>query len=104
MRWRSMSGVSLRTRTACPPAQPPTCHPSSRLMAAIYHLLGPTLAAGFVVWQIANAFYGVMYGMLPWLAGRLGLRREAGAVGGLAGALIPHCQVLSRRSPRSRSA
>jgi hypothetical protein len=58
-------------------------------MAATYHLLGTTLAAGYVVWLIAMAFYGVMYGMLPWLAGQLGLRRNAGLVAGLAGACIP---------------
>jgi hypothetical protein len=65
-----------------PPFQP-------ALMAGVYSLVGPTRTAGYVVWLIALACYGVMYGMLPWLAGRLGLRREAGLVGGLVGALIP---------------
>ena len=67
-----------------PTAHMPPFQPA--LMAAIYRLLGPTLAAGYLVWLIAIACYGVMYGMLPWLAGRLGLRQEAGIVGGLAGA------------------
>lgn len=71
-----------------PTAHMPPFQPA--LMAAIYLVVGPTLLAGYAVWQIANAFYGVMYGMLPWLAGRLGLRREAGVIGGLTGALIPH--------------
>jgi len=70
-----------------PTAHMPPFQPA--LMAAIYHLLGPTLTAGYVVWQIANAFYGIMFAMLPWLGGRLGLGREPGVVGGLAGALIP---------------
>jgi hypothetical protein len=65
-----------------PPFQP-------ALMAAIYHLLGPTLAAGYLIWLIGIAFYGVMYAMLPWLGERLGLGARAGLVGGLVGALIP---------------
>jgi len=65
-----------------PPFQP-------ALMAAIYHLLGPTLAAGYVLWLLGIAFYGVMYAMLPWLGERLGIGARAGLVGGLVGALIP---------------
>jgi hypothetical protein len=65
-----------------PPFQP-------ALMAGIYHLLGPTLAAGYAVWLLAIAGSGVMYGMLPWLAGRLGLRPAAGLAAGLVGAVIP---------------
>ena len=70
-----------------PTAHMPPFQPA--LMAAIYLLLGPTLAAGYATWLIAVGFYGIMYGMLPWLASRLGLRPEAGFVGGLVGALIP---------------
>jgi hypothetical protein len=48
-----------------PTAHMPPFQPA--LMAAIYHLLGPTLAAGYVLWLLGIAFYGVMYAMLPWL-------------------------------------
>lgn len=70
-----------------PTAHMPPFQPA--LIATVYHLLGPTLAAGYALWAIAIAFYGCMYGMLPWLGDRLGLGRKAGLIGGLAGALIP---------------
>ncbi len=70
-----------------PTAHMPPFQPA--LMAAIYHLLGPTLAAGYVVRVMGIAFYGVMYAMLPWLAQRLGLGLRVGLAGGLVGALLP---------------
>jgi hypothetical protein len=70
-----------------PTAHMPPFQPA--LIAAVYHMLGPTLAAGYVLWLIAIAFYGCMYAMLPWLGDRLGLGPQAGLVGGLVGALIP---------------
>src|SRR5512139_3029524 len=70
-----------------PTAHMPPFQPA--LMAAVYHLLGPTLAAGYLLWVISIGFYGVMYAMLPWLGERLGLGARAGLVGGLVGALIP---------------
>ncbi len=70
-----------------PTAHMPPFQPA--LIAAVYHLLGPTLAAGYVLWLIAIAFYACMYAMLPWLGDRLGLGWRAGIVGGLVGALIP---------------
>jgi hypothetical protein len=65
----------------------PPFHPA--LLAAIYVLLGPTLAAGYVIWIVLIAGYGVMYGMLPWLGERLGLGLRPGLVAGLVGALLP---------------
>jgi hypothetical protein len=59
------------------------------LLATLYALLGPTLLAGYVSSGLFIAGSGVMYGMLPWLAARLGLPRNAGLIGGMAGALVP---------------
>jgi len=70
-----------------PTAHMPPFHPF--MMAVIFHLLGPTLAAGYAIWIVGDMFYAVMYAMLPWLGDRLGLGRMAGMVGGLAGAVFP---------------
>ena len=70
-----------------PTAHMPPFHPA--LVAAIYHLLGPTLAAGYVLWLFLIACHGVMWGMLPWLGGRLGLSPRAGLLAGVVGALVP---------------
>lgn len=70
-----------------PTAHVPPFHPA--LIAAIYRLLGPTLAAGYVTWLFSIAFSGVMFGMLPWLGGRLGLGERAGLLGGFVGAAVP---------------
>ena len=59
------------------------------LMAAIYRLLGPTLAAGYATWLVVIAIYGAMYGMLPWLGASARPRGGAGLAAGLVGALIP---------------
>jgi hypothetical protein len=70
-----------------PTAHMPPFFPA--FMALVYHLFGPTLTAGYVIWWFAALSFGFMYGMTPWLAGRLGLCPEAGVLGGLAGALLP---------------
>jgi hypothetical protein len=70
-----------------PTAHMPPFHPA--LLAAIYHLLGPTLAAGYVTWLVLGACQGAMWAMLPWLAARLGLSRGAGLLAGACGALVP---------------
>jgi hypothetical protein len=54
-----------------------------------YRLFGLTLTAGYIAWLINFAFYAALWGMLPWLAGRLGLGGPAGVIAGLVGALIP---------------
>lgn len=70
-----------------PTAHVPPFHPA--LLAGIYHLLGPTFAAGYVTWLVLIAFHGAMWGMLPCLAARLGLSSRAGLLAGVSGALLP---------------
>ncbi len=70
-----------------PTAHMPPFHPA--LLAGIYHLLGPTLAAGYASWLVLIASHGAMWGMLPWLAARLGLSPGAGLLAGVTGALLP---------------
>lgn len=70
-----------------PTAHVPPAFPAA--MAGIYGLLGTTLAAGYATWALAIAGYGAMFGMLPWLGGRLGLGERAGLAAGLAGAVVP---------------
>jgi hypothetical protein len=69
-----------------------TAHPlpiHTGLQALLYLLFGVTPAAAY-----ARCFLGIVsaaaaFAMLPWLAGRLGLGRRAGVVGGLAAAAVP---------------
>jgi 4-amino-4-deoxy-L-arabinose transferase-like glycosyltransferase len=58
------------------------------ILALIWRLFGLGLAGGYAGWLFRIATYCAMYAMLPWLAGRLGVGRQAGLIAGIAGALI----------------
>jgi hypothetical protein len=58
------------------------------ILAAIWRLFGMGLAAGYAAWIFRIGCYAAMYAMLPWLAGRLGVGRQAGLMAGLAGAFM----------------
>ncbi len=96
-RWEANAvAVSLATtgRFADPYAVPtgPTAHVPPAfpaLLGLLYTLFGLTMAAGYATWFVQVAASAAMVAMLPWLAHRLGVGREAGIVGGLAGALVP---------------
>lgn len=60
------------------------------IFALVYRLFGLTLTAGYIAWLASMAVYAAMWGMLPWLAGRVGLGGGAGVLAGFAGALLPH--------------
>jgi len=49
-----------------------------------------TSTAGYVVWLIHAAVYASLWGLMPWIAGRLGLEAGAGVLAGTVGAVIPH--------------
>jgi len=59
------------------------------LIAGIWWLLGTTLIGGYAARLITIACYSAMYGMIPWVGGKVGIGRQAGMLAGLAGAVIP---------------
>ena len=59
------------------------------LIAGIWCLFGTTLTGGYAARLITIAGYSAMYGMIPWVGGRVGIGRQAGMLAGLAGAVIP---------------
>ena len=70
-----------------PTAHVPPAFPA--LLALLYTGFGLTMTAGYVAWLLQIAASATMVAMLPWLSHRFGTGREAGVVGGLAGALAP---------------
>lgn len=70
-----------------PTAHVPPVYPG--ILSVIYRVFGLTLTAGVVAWMLAAASYATAFALLPWFAGRVGLPREAGVIGGLTGALLP---------------
>jgi len=59
------------------------------LLSLIYRVFGMTLTAGYITWLLAAASDSAVFALLPWLAGKLGVGRPAGLLGGLAGAVVP---------------
>jgi hypothetical protein len=58
------------------------------MLALIWRVFGMGMVGGYAAWVIRSAFESVMYAMLPWFVGKLGIGRQAGVLGGLAGALV----------------
>ena len=56
-------------------------------MSLVYRVLGTDYLGGLVRWLLVMAITASLWASLPWVAGRLGLGREAGVLGGLAGIL-----------------
>lgn len=69
-----------------PTAHLPPTYPA--LFALIYRLFGLTSQAGYVSLGFIAATNAAMYAMLPWLAGKLGAGKQAGLLGGIAGAFM----------------
>jgi hypothetical protein len=70
----------------------PTAHSAPfvpGLIAGIWFLFGTTLLGGYAARLITIAAYSAMYGIIPWVGGRIGSGRQAGMLAGLAGAVIP---------------
>jgi hypothetical protein len=58
------------------------------ILATIWRLFGLGLVGGYAGWLFRIATYCAMYAMLPWLAGKLGVGRQAGFIAGISGAFI----------------
>jgi len=71
-----------------PTAHVPPAYPA--LLSIVYRTFGLTYAAGVVVWMLAAAYGAATFALLPWFAGKVGVARQAGLLGGLAGAALPH--------------
>jgi hypothetical protein len=60
------------------------------LFALLYKVVGYSYLGGLIRWLLVIAAHATMFALLPWLSGRLGMRREVGVSGGLLGALTPY--------------
>ena len=58
------------------------------IISMIYRGFGLTSTAGYASRLFAITMGALLYAMLPWLSGRFGLGRQAGFMGGIAGALF----------------
>lgn len=59
------------------------------LIAGIWYLFGTTLIGGYAARLFTIAAYSALYGMIPWVGGKVGIGRQAGMLAGLTGAVIP---------------
>jgi len=69
-----------------PTAHLPPIYPF--IVSVIYRWFGLTPAAGYASLLFIAVTVSVLYSILPWFAQQLGLSRQAGFVGGLAGAFL----------------
>jgi hypothetical protein len=69
-----------------PTAHLPPVYPA--IFALIYYLFGLTSQAGYISLGFIAATNSVMYAMIPWLGNKLGVGKQAGLIGGLAGAFM----------------
>ena len=58
------------------------------IISMIYRWFGLTATAGYVSMLFIIVTTSLLYAMLPWFSVQLGLSRQAGFIGGLAGALL----------------
>jgi hypothetical protein len=69
-----------------PTAHLPPVYPA--ILALIYYLFGNTTLSGYVFMGFTVMTNSVMYAMTPWMADKLGVGRQAGFIGGIAGAFM----------------
>jgi hypothetical protein len=72
--------------TTGPTAHLPPIYPF--IFSLIYRLFGLTSKAGFVSMLFIIVTGSILYAMLPWVSYKFGISRQAGFIGGIAGALL----------------
>jgi hypothetical protein len=58
------------------------------ILAFFWTVFGMGLSGGYAARLFSITAISTLYALVPWLGGRLGLSREAGVLGGIAGSLI----------------
>jgi len=58
------------------------------ILALVYYLFGNTLATGYVYMGFIITTNAALYGIAPWVAGKFGVGKQAGFIGGVIGAFI----------------
>jgi hypothetical protein len=58
------------------------------ILALVLSLFGRTWQAGYVFWGFTEMTNSVAYAMTPWVAGKLGVGKQAGFIGGIIGAFM----------------
>lgn len=69
----------------------PTAHlppVTPAILALVYYLFGNTLATGYVYMGFTIMTNAALYAMAPWVAGKFGLGKQAGFIGGIIGAFM----------------
>ena len=59
------------------------------ISALAYRVFGLTLTGGYASWLVNMAFSAALWGMLPWLAGIMGLGGGVGVFAAVVGSLVP---------------
>ncbi|MGD9092334.1 MAG: hypothetical protein PVF74_05775, partial [Anaerolineales bacterium] len=72
--------------TTGPTAHLPPITPG--ILSLILRLFGITITAGYVHVWFTLICYALLFALLPWFADKFGVGRQAGFLGGLAGALV----------------
>lgn len=75
---------ALRTgSTAHLPPIPPA------ITALVYRVVGVNATGGYVAWAVVGVAWAALWGLLPWVARRLGLPSRAGVIAGVVSGVIP---------------
>jgi hypothetical protein len=58
------------------------------IIAFFWTVFGMNQMGGYAIWIFSILGFSVLYALLPWIGSKLGLDRQAGVLGGIAGSMI----------------